>query len=104
MELDVFEFIRRFLLHVLPNKYFKIRYYGLFSNCKRKKRIRVCKEILGDLTNDNEESSKGLSWEELLLKLTGKDPRICPNCGKGLMLRKVKLSPVINSLPLRAIV
>ncbi len=71
----------------------------------RQKRIRVCKEILGvDLNNDSEESTKALSWEELLLKLTGEDPRICPCCGEGSMVRKARLSPIINSPPVKAIV
>ncbi len=89
--LDVFEFIRRFLLHILPFKYFKIRYYGLFSNRNRKKKIKICKQILGSLNIDKEESLKAESWEELLFRLTGKDPRICPCCGKGRMVRKGKL-------------
>ena len=35
------EFIRRFLLHVLPKGFFKVRYYGIFANARRKKK---CKE------------------------------------------------------------
>ncbi|MCP4256230.1 MAG: IS91 family transposase, partial [Planctomycetes bacterium] len=91
MTLDVFEFIRRFLLHILPFKYFKIRYYGLFSNRNRKKKIKLCKEILGSIDKDREELSRKESWEELLFRLTGKDPWICPCCGKGRMARKGKL-------------
>ncbi|MCP4266755.1 MAG: IS91 family transposase [Candidatus Brocadiaceae bacterium] len=94
MTLDVFEFIRRFLLHILPFKYFKIRYYGLFSNRNRKKKIKICREILGLIDNDREEQSHKESWEELLFRLTGKDPRICPCCGKGRMVRKGELTSV----------
>ena len=94
MTLDVFEFIRRFLLHILPFKYFKIRYYGLFSNRNRKKKIKICKEVLGLIDNNIEEQSHKESWEELLFRLTGKDPRICPCCGKGRMVSKGKLSSV----------
>jgi hypothetical protein len=93
MTLDVFEFTRRFLLHILPFKYFKIRYYGLFSNRNRKKKIKICKEILGSIDNDKEGLSQKESWEELLFRLTGRDPRICPCCGKGRMVRKGKLLP-----------
>ena len=99
MTLDVFEFIRRFLLHILPFKYFKIRYYGLLNNRNRKKKIKICKEILGSLDNDKEELPKAESWEELLFRLTGKDPLICPCCGKGRMVRKGELSPVTNLPP-----
>ncbi len=93
MTLDVFEFIRRFLLHILPFRYFKIRYYGLFNNRNRKNKINICKEILGVLDTDKEELPKAESWEELLFRLTGNDPRICPCCGKGKIVRKGKLSP-----------
>ncbi len=99
MTLDVFEFIRRFLLHILPCKYFKIRYYGLFSNRNRKKKIKTCKEILGLIDNDTKELSQKESWEELLFRLTGKDPRVCTCCGKGRMVMKGKLSLVRNLPP-----
>ncbi len=99
MTLDVFEFIRRFLLHILPFKYFKIRYYGLFSNRNRKKKIKICKKILGLIENGREEQSQKESWEELLFRLTGTDPRICPCCNKGRMVRKGKLSLVTNLPP-----
>ncbi len=98
MELDVFEFIRRFLLHVLPCKYFKIRYYGLFSNRNRKKKIEISRKLLG-ARSEKESTSKSENWEELLLRLTGVDPRVCPCCSKGVMVRKDELSPVINPPP-----
>ena len=98
MELKVFEFIRRFLLHVLPCKYFKIRYYGLFSNRNRKKKIEICKKVLG-VTLKKESTRKAESWEELLLRLTGVDPRVCPICGEGVMVRKEELAQVINPPP-----
>ena len=98
MELDVFEFIRRFLLHVLPCKYFKIRYYGLFWNRNRKKKLEISKKLLG-ATKEKESARKPESWEELLLKLTGVDPRVCPCCGEGKMKRKGELVPSVNSPP-----
>lgn len=100
MTLTVFEFMRRFLLHILPHQFFKIRYYGIFSHCKRKRKLKICKEVLGVLNTDNEEHAKELSWEELLQKLTGEDPRICPVCGKGQMVKKLKLEPIIRLFPI----
>ncbi|MCP4267087.1 MAG: hypothetical protein GY777_16205, partial [Candidatus Brocadiaceae bacterium] len=52
---------------------------------------KICKKILGLIDNDKEEQSQKESWEELLFRLTGKDPLICPCCGKGRMVRKGKL-------------
>ena len=46
MKLDIDEFIRRFLLHVLPKGFFKVRYYGIFSSRYRKQNILMCKTML----------------------------------------------------------
>ncbi|ODS30198.1 MAG: hypothetical protein SCARUB_04693 [Candidatus Scalindua rubra] len=81
-------------MHILPFRYFKIRYYGLFNNRNRKNKINICKKILGTFDNDKEELQKTESWEELLFRLTGKDPQICPCCGKGKMVKKEVLLPV----------
>lgn len=88
MPLEVFEFIRRFLLHVLPPRYVKIRYYGLLNNRKKKEKLKLCREALGVPASQNNEESRTESWEEMLLRLTGVDPTICPNCGKGRMVRR----------------
>jgi hypothetical protein len=47
MTLDTDEFIRRFLLHVLPDRFVKIRHYGLLANRRRKDNIALCRERLG---------------------------------------------------------
>jgi hypothetical protein len=94
MSLEVFEFIRRFLLHILPYGFPKIRYYGLF--CSRRKNIflRICRLILGTaLTNKDSEIVKR-TWQELVFELTGTDPMICPNCGRGRMIN-VRIFPRI---------
>jgi hypothetical protein len=46
MSLEATEFIRRFLLHVLPSGFVKIRHFGFFSNRNRKKMIQHCRELL----------------------------------------------------------
>ena len=46
MTLDADEFIRRFLLHVLPNGFQRIRYYGFLSNCHRARKLKRCRELL----------------------------------------------------------
>jgi len=88
LPLKVFEFIRRFLLHVLPPRYVKIRYYGLLNNRKKKEKLKLCREALGVPASQNKEETKKESWEEILLRFTGVDPTICPNCGKGKMVRR----------------
>ncbi|MFV1976806.1 MAG: IS91 family transposase [Candidatus Scalindua sp.] len=88
MTLEVFEFIRRFLLHVLPQRFVKIRYYGLLNNRMKKENLKLCRKILDVPESQNKQKPKTEGWEELLLRLTGVDPAICSNCGKGKMVRR----------------
>ena len=90
MTLDAFEFIRRFLLHILPDGFMKIRYYGILSHRNRKRKLALCKKLLGV---DHKEHEKE-SWQDLLTRITGIDPRICPCCGKGKMVLKEVLHPL----------
>lgn len=98
MSLEVSEFIRRFLLHILPDGFMKIRHYGILSNRNRKTKLDLCKELLGfDCPQEHEKEKE--SWQELLQRITGHDPRICPFCGKGKMVLKEVLDPSVLPLP-----
>ena len=88
MTLDAFEFIRRFLLHILPRGFYKIRYYGILSNRRRKTKLEQCKKVLRSCNSLENNSSPSIDWIELLLELTGIDLRICPVCNKGRMRSK----------------
>jgi hypothetical protein len=77
------KFIRRFLLHVLPTSYTRIRHFGFLSNYNRKQNIDCIKKILGISDNTGEVMEQSL--EELMLKLTGKDILKCLRCGVGKM-------------------
>lgn len=94
MSLDAFEFIRRFLLHILPSGFVKIRYYGILSSRNRKTKLKKCKDILGVTVNKEITTSQPESWEDLLFKLNGIDPRICPRCKKGHMVLKEVIQPL----------
>ncbi|MFC1563263.1 IS91 family transposase, partial [candidate division KSB1 bacterium] len=85
MVLDVFEFIRRFLLHILPNGFFKIRYYGILSSRYKNEKLEKCREIL-DFDFNDLNIFEAESWKDLYFKLTGNDLRICPVCKKGNMI------------------
>ena len=80
MELSANEFIRRFLLHILPPKFTKIRHYGFLSSAAKKKKLTLCKRLLGVRPVVKMPS---LSAVELMKKLTGRDITICPCCGIG---------------------
>jgi len=99
MTLEAFEFIRRFLLHILPNNFVKIRHYGLLSNRNRKTKLRRCQKILGNTSNQEQQSTESESWERLLFELTGIYPRLCPCCKKGQMVTREILAPPGHAPP-----
>lgn len=97
MRLDASEFIRRFLLHILPDGFMKIRHYGILSNRSRKSKLALCKRLHG--IQCTEEVKDNESWQDLLTRITGVDPRICPYCGKGKMVLHEVLNPSAEPLP-----
>jgi hypothetical protein len=99
MTLDASEFIRRFLLHILPDGFVKIRHYGILSNRKRNTKLGLCKRLLNVDCGQERREKKSESWQDLLTRITGHDPRICPYCGKGRMVLKEVLNPSAPSLP-----
>ena len=82
MTISVQEFIRRFLLHILPPHFMKIRYYGILGNRNKKKKLLKCKI----LTRTKIYTKKQLPTLELLKQTLGKDFNLCPQCKKGHML------------------
>jgi hypothetical protein len=99
LTLEAFEFIRRFLLHVLPEQFVKIRYYGILSHRSRKGKFLRCKRLLGVVTREETEQVPKETWQDLLTRITGIDLTICPHCGKGKMIQKEILSPQQNRRP-----
>ena len=99
LTLEAFEFIRRFLLHVLPEQFVKIRYYGILSHRSRKGKLLRCKRLLGVVTSEEPEQVPKETWQNLLTRITGIDPTICPHCGKGKMIQREILLPQQNGRP-----
>ena len=97
--LDAFEFIRRFLLHILPDGFMKIRHYGILSNRNRKEKLARCRQLLGMGGGQYDLNPSKVAWEDLLLRLTGLDPRVCPCCGKGRMVPQEVLAPSFSRPP-----
>ena len=92
MTLSAVEFIRRFLLHVLPSGFVRIRYFGLLGNRDRSAKLRRCRELLGVPSDPPPVTPE--STEALLKRLTGVDVQRCPVCGIGTMVRQQHLDPV----------
>lgn len=79
------EFIRRFLIHILPDRFTKIRHYGLLGSRNKTTRLKLCKKLTGTL--ENPKPKEKASYLQLLMKLTGKDFSMCPCCGLGRLSR-----------------
>ncbi|MEP7308278.1 MAG: IS91 family transposase [Acidobacteriota bacterium] len=82
------EFIRRFLLHVLPRGFHRIRYYGLLGNRHRIAKLAQCRELLGVTVPDTiaPASPASQDYRDRYEALTGISLRTCPVCGAGRML------------------
>lgn len=85
MVLAAAEFIRRFLMHVLPFGFTKIRHYGLLSPRTKSLKFKLCKQLTNTVIVDKPKEK--LPAIELLKKLTGKDVTLCPCCGIGHLAR-----------------
>lgn len=90
MTLTADEFIRRFLMHILPPGFMKIRHYGLLASRDKTKRITVCKRLTGTTVTEKRVASTA----DLILKITGKDITICQVCGFP-KLHSAGLSPPV---------
>jgi hypothetical protein len=88
MALAVTEFIRRFLLHVLPPGFHRIRYYGLLGNRHRKAKLARCRQLLGTTCPEtiSPASLRSQDYRDRYEVLTGISLRTCPVCGAGRML------------------
>jgi hypothetical protein len=99
LTLPALEFIRRFLLHVLPSGFVKIRHYGLLAPCNAKTKLEKARTLIlqMDLSGGNQQmvakqwatwETVSPIWQELLYQLTGQDLRMCPQCKIGILIRR----------------
>ena len=93
MTLHAEEFIRRFLLHVLPPRYVRIRHFGLLANRKRKNAIALCRKILQNGKPTTKQSARKETWQEQLFRICGIDVTRCPVCRIGRLWRVAPLLP-----------
>ena len=95
-------FIRRFLLHVLPRGFVRLRHYGLLAPAHARTSLEIARgllegavrlapssevsdqqsaDVLDESPPDDQPRLDEMSWEVLLARLTGTDVRVCPSCG-----------------------
>jgi hypothetical protein len=82
MTLDAHEFIDRFLLHVLPRGFVRVRHYGFQANGRRRQLIARARQLLADPAPPAPQPTRE-SWQDLFRRLTGRDPLQCPFCKQG---------------------
>ena len=86
MTLAAEEFIRRFLIHVVPEGFQHIRHYGFLANRHRECKLALCRELLGTSTPVAEAPDEKEDYRDRYERLTGKSLRDCPTCGRGHMV------------------
>ena len=78
------EFIRRYLLHILPKGFMKIRYFGFLAHANKKASIPLLRQLINPDAEIIEKQAETI--EETMLRLTGVDIALCPECSKGKMV------------------
>ena len=87
MQLDAPEFIRRFLLHVLPRGLQRIRHYGFLSNRRRETGLAECRRLLEVIPpRATAPDAFSQDYRDRYARLTGRSLRVCPACARGHMV------------------
>ena len=89
MKIDAVEFINRFMMHVLPCGFYKIRYYGIFAN-------KLSSDMLDTFLSMNDKevdisSLEGKSWQEIVQDIFGYDTFHCRKCKTGKMIWQINI-------------
>jgi Putative transposase/Transposase zinc-binding domain len=84
MSLQAGEFIRRFLIHVLPDGFHRIRYFGFLGNCHRARKLALCRELLR--MAPAAPADPPADYRDRYQALTGMSLRQCPYCLTGIMV------------------
>ena len=103
MTLTAEEFMRRFLLHVLPAGFHRIRYYGFLGNRDRREKLARCQHLLGmtpvEALQDEDEALPRPDYRDRYEALTGISLRECPICHQGRMLVIERLAAGYPAIP-----
>jgi len=99
MTLEAEEFIRRFLLHVLPSGFQRIRYYGFLGNRYREQKLARCRQLLGMTAAKPPVSGAGTDYRDHYEELTGNSLRRCLRCQRGHMVVVQILPKPVSKVP-----
>ena len=89
------EFIRRFLMHVPPKRFVRIRHYGILSNQNKRKLIHICRNLIGcrEFLRRFRKDDKA----QAIRILYKKDFTICPCCGGSMSYEATECAPKRSS-------
>lgn len=94
MTVDAHEFIRRFLLHSLPSRFMKIRYFGFLAHTRKTVCLPLIRQLMGVKVVNPPNSRVPEGPREMMMRVLGVDIALCQKCGKGRMVPVERLSPV----------
>jgi len=101
MKLHAHEFMRRFLMHVLPKRFVRLRYGGFMANRYRHSKLDLCRTLLGvELPSpaQSQPDAEAIDWKQRYEALTGEPIDLCPACREGRMVIVLGLIPLRMSL------
>jgi hypothetical protein len=93
MRLAAEEFVRRFLLHVLPSGFQRIRHYGWLANRSRALKLERCRQLLDAPAPAPRSADEPEDYRDRYQRLTGVSLWDCPHCGRGRMICVETLLP-----------
>ncbi len=99
MTLNTDEFIRRFLLHVLPHGFQRLRQFGFLANRRRRQQLALCRKLLAGLYAPALTSQPlPHDYQSLYEIVTGQSLKLCPVCRTGTMKLTERLAPLVAAL------
>jgi hypothetical protein len=101
MTVSADEFIRRFLLHVLPEGFHRIRYYGFLGNRHRTQKLARCRELLRMPALQPSDDQLEEDYRDHFEELTGVSLTQCPACRQGLMVIVETFDGITTRPPIR---
>jgi Putative transposase len=104
MTLDSVEFVRRFLMHVLPSGFVRVRHYGLLANRHRQEKLARCRELIGMAKTSQADtaSTEPAPVTPPVPETTVTPTRVCPRCGANRMVVIAEIPPLPKAAGTRA--
>jgi hypothetical protein len=87
------EFTRRFLLHVVPSRFVRVRHFGLLANGVKANRLARARSLLGNPVPKEPARPQPESWQDTYRRIVGRDPLLCPACGVGRLVVVADILP-----------